>query len=1108
MIKKQIKVLPTLLKRDIFTPPDEDRTIRRIAQNNINYSIPMVQDEQGITERDIKVVLQRSIHVQPDEEYIRKIIPLTGKWLPSYEGADLGWNFKTLKNMRYTDTHPKMIGGHSILNATPLATYLKVRSAIHFRKQQPAESHVMVQAFNAGFTDYRIMQNITAVPGTGNFESTVLFTPSAGLTDRGYFSKAPDESVAFCNGTDSLIWPGNEGRCGGFYVYSPSDDSNVWDYTDQINNSRTDSYATMHTIDTVTSLWHFDNSPNDAIGSHNFTLGGGTGYTAVAGEYKFGTHALSFNSSSASVDITSQEDFQVANRSWTSGGWVRQTDMTVNRGIFELLKDGNNYCTVYVTTAGAVTMILREGGVDVMTLSSSNGEIVSDTYYNIEIVHEYNTGNNGWYIFKDGNVIASTTNIYTTRSDYVTLYLGYSTAASNGWTGQIDEWRWMKGVAAHTSAFSAPTDVYAQITQSNLRIISTLPLKGVKFYIGTANTSPATVTGKYWTGAMTALASLSDGTSVTGKALAQTGSITFDTTTADAKVRISGGMAGFYYDFVFIGIDATTTVYRCTLISDMQTIKDIWDGADRNVIAFYQYRGSPATYLDYTLNVLENSYDANDAATYVELDSLTASTNFLVAGLSEQVMGLNIGLIGGHVNTTLGTVCTVYFSSDGSTWTTVGTISDGTSSSGISFSRSGAITWDPPDILSEVRSKVSREAPAYHIKLEFSQNLSADVQMFHISGIPAPRTLSRYKFPLMAQNRLFLCADMYGKKNSILFSASETNCVFNGDDSGELEFERAGELNCGCELYSQFGSSLYNLILFFTDNEMLKLSGSGPDWTKHVVEDTIGCPAADTLKTVSLPPEVAPGMNRNVAMWQGNSGIYISDGRSPIPVHGDIENYFDKRKPECIKASEIGNSTAIMDYDKLEYHWQFKSGAAGTDKELVFDLKRWKWFEIDRDTGAYLQCGVETKDTYGNTYAYGFIDTGHMLRLEDGNYFEKSGGHNDIAGIIELGDNSLLDGEILVETRVHKLNVLAVQSADNTLAYTHCVDTETSGTTFSAISLANAAGRTANIIKTIDSKVGILHSGKLAVTNGHHDTVGFEPLALAYIFQVEREHLT
>lgn len=597
---------------------------------------------------------------------------------------------------------------------------------------------------------------------------------------------------------------------------------------------------------------------------------------------------------------------------------------------------------------------------------------------------------------------------------------------------------------------------------------------------------------------------LFDGTATAGgtKSLGQTGIISFGSTTNTAKPRMYNGLVGYVYRFTFTRIDPATTVYHATVRSPFQPIVDLWDGVDREATAFYVWKNN--TFNDYTLNVYKNEYDATDSATYVALNSLAAGTNKLYFASYERLMGINVGLAGGHVNTTANTVATVRYSSDGQSFITVGTIDDGTSGGGISFSKSGTITWNPPPASMEFMSKVSKVTPRYHYEITFSQAFSSDVQLFYMSGIPVQRQLGQFRFPLMAQDMLFLCCDMSGKKNVAIHSEYQTSQIFNGANSTEVEFGETGELTCGASLYNLYGYNLYNLIVFFKDSEMWKLSGDFPDWKRHQVSDKVGCPAPKTLKTVSLPGDIPQGLSRNVIIWQSADGVYVSDGRAPLPISADIENYFDPKKPAYIKPELIEESWADLDETKMEYHLHVASGASATipDTELVFDLKRWKWYSIDRGTGKRLVAGTNVKDIHGNKYNYGFIDSGYMVRLENGTSFD--GG--DIVQTLGLGDLVFCENDFTQETRVERLELVTVAKTQtlNDLVYTHYVDTEPTGASFTLSPRATGGRRIATIVKPINSKVGIFHSGKFEMTT-NNEVAGFEPLALAYSYTQQYE---
>ncbi len=80
-----------------------------------------------------------------------------------------------------------------------------------------------------------------------------------------------------------------------------------------------------------------------------------------------------------------------------------------------------------------------------------------------------------------------------------------------------------------------------------------------------------------------------------------------------------------------------------------------------------------------------------------------------------------------------------------------------------------------------------------------------------------------------------------------------------------------------------------------------------------LLSSSVGCPAPLTLKTINLRAEPGAGINRSLAIWQGTNGVFMSDGRAPIPIHGDIKEYFDPADSRCILSSEIGDSIGFID---------------------------------------------------------------------------------------------------------------------------------------------------------------------------------------------------
>ncbi|KKK58060.1 hypothetical protein LCGC14_3048240, partial [marine sediment metagenome] len=106
-----------------------------------------------------------------DKELTPFQVGLTGKLITSTDPSRLILeedggtqidNFKSLKNIRYTDNGIRGITGMSKINTTALSTQLKSRTVHHFTKSQPSESHVLVQAFDTNIDNSKVFRNSTS----------------------------------------------------------------------------------------------------------------------------------------------------------------------------------------------------------------------------------------------------------------------------------------------------------------------------------------------------------------------------------------------------------------------------------------------------------------------------------------------------------------------------------------------------------------------------------------------------------------------------------------------------------------------------------------------------------------------------------------------------------------------------------------------------------------------------------------------------------------------------------------------------------------------------------------------------------------------------------
>ena len=825
-----------------------------------------------------------------DEKLRKHEIPLDGKLITAVDPSIIGHNYQTLTNLRYYGGRIRGVGGMTKITSSVLnATYFKTRSGIHYTKDQPSESHVLVEAFNTGVTASRILQNTTAIPSAGNFSATSLYTPSGSAAGR--WSVAPDGDVAYSNDEETCIWGGTEKRVSGFVSFDPADDF-YYDYTDEVQNTKTDAL---------------------------------------------------------------------------------------------------NVAVIHTVTAGALE--------------------VAD------------------------------------------IYIG-----------------------------------------------SVRPLQGFKLYIGTANTETSVMTGFYWSGAAwVAVGSLVDGTSDGTSSLAQTGSVTFDSTITTAKVKYVNETILYWYKINISDVSATTSVYYATVNAAFQEAVDIWSG-DVAQVDWAEKLHSGTN--DITVQVRENVYSDFDKGTFATLDSLVATTEWIIFGFFERMSGIHIHMVDGETNTTANTTATVYYW-NGDDWTTVGTITDGTAKSGISFASTGVISWDPPAKSSEFRKTTNNDLELYQYRIVFDEAFDADVQIYYVTGIRAQSEISAYKFPLLSNDRLFLCCDEKHKKNEVRYSAESSSSVFNGPDSGKIYFGDEDEIVGGAWLYSQYGSSVFNVTLFFKKNETWALIGTGPDdWAKFRVSSVVGCVDPESIKVIDMPVQTAQLPNRNIVVWRGADGVYMSDGRSPMKLSEDVDDIFDKRGSTLIN-NDV-RSRAVWDNYYGSYHWMYAKGSATTlDKEMVLDFVKPGWYEIDRTSTKKLQYAIEVKDTNGINYNYGFTDTGYMYRLEYGTDFDGQ----DITHTFQFGDMALQDGSVVIETKAEYFGLIAKSKTTTTseIATTHYGDGETTGTTWNK---ATAKSGYRLIVPVYHKALGgnIFHSLKFSIATDD-ETYGFEPLYSYILYRIERDHL-
>lgn len=1114
--------------------------------------------------------------------YSEKKIALNGRLKTNVKGIAIGENFKQYVNLRYGDEYPRGILGHSKINTNALDNP-KVRSIHQLRKEQPAESHVIVQALDSNGANPKLYTNDTAIPSAGNFlgsggTETILYTEdtSAGT---GRFSEAPDGSVIYCNGKETLVWGGDEFRIASFIRYNPDDNTEKWDYTEQVNNTDTTQVAeftkTGGDLDANTVvLHHFDNSDSDSAVdptpsgavAHNITK---TNAVFSTTQKKFGTHSIYFDGTGDYATMSDHADFDFDGGIWTMDMWVYQsTSSSGIRTLYYQETDSDNFIQLLTsTTFGNITFVFYIKDTGTYTVQLSGSGYSPNQWYHIAIVEN----GDDYYLFINGSLVE-----YKSDSDRAGTYtgdptLGMTTGGTQYFTGYIDELRIVNGTAIWTSAFTPNNSAYP-VNSCEFYVGSILPIQGIYFDAETANTSSCTPIISYWDGGdWTSVGTVTDGTNNGTGALEQDGEMTWTYTEGNDKPRIIDSQFFYWYKLSLDGIDDATTVSYVTVDIPFQPLKDIWDGELRTILSCLQWDDDTQTYFDHTVSIFEDYYDSNDSGTYAGLtDSssdpvidIDSADDYMLIGSTERLSGLSFNLVSGHENSTSSVMSIAYWEGDG--WADVGTIVDGTLGSNATLNKSGFVTWNAPDYGTEFRRQdlstrrtdplskspspnttvgfdsyymenrdnnswkegvlakktsesvkkspflnMQYEYPLYWYKITFSDDIAGDLQVYHIGAIPAPVEMGTYSYPVFHNNSIWLLNDTSQHKNEILKLAGGTVNVANGSGTYSARVGEEDGWVGGASIKLVLKDNVVPVLILFKKNKTYAVYGSGDVSNPIQIDDKIGCVAAGTIKTAKLSTDSG---DISIVIFQSDKGIYGCNGFTVFELSEDISDLFDQNSSTHILTTRITNSEAIYDETKNEYHWIWTSTGTTHNKELVFDCKRMKWYEIQRGSGALIQCGASVKDTSGIPYTYGSIDDGYMMLLENGTTFATASDTNDIQCTLQTADMTLpgrdqLDGiatkSILKNVSLHSVSKT---STSNTIAVTHYGDTKTTASNNTATFDAGDSGEEVQIVNW-SPNIGpfIYHSLKFVITNSN-DTIGFEPIYLALLYEAPRQNL-
>lgn len=937
----------------------------------------------------------------------------TGRWQPSEDPVLLDDNgLQDIQNLRKHGKHFKGISGHTTINASTISTYPNILSGFHFRKDLPAESHVLVVSGDTvGTPTTTVVSQLTvAIPGTGNFSSTLVHTDTTEGIGNGRFSSAPNGQVVYANGPETLIWGGNEIHPTAFIVSTASLSgtttilTNPTEYTDQVTNTRqtTDQVALIGGgIDTYTKLMLHGDGLTD--GSTTITDSEPTPKTITwtaatceidMAQHKFGNGSILIGSE-ASTHMTAADsaDWYFGSDAFTIDFWARFSSLPANgkwKLIFSQRSDSSNFVFYGLyNSAGTYSLAVGTviGGASDYLFNHPLPTAPSlNTWYHIALIRGWGGSTNTWASTINGSA-ASTSSKADAYPDIAgTLRIGGDTdlaAYGGGFDGWLDELRISKGIARWTANFTPYQTAYRD--EADHWIVGfTRPIQGVKFYISDPNKSTSTMTAQEWNGSSWTDLTITDNTASGGITMAQTGTVTFSSTVDTAKQRYIHGYSLYWYQFNISAGKAA--IYYVTGDAPIQAIRNIWDGRQSYVTKALKYQTDYKEYTD----------EVNDDLTSTVMDvSSMPNTAYILLGFTAPQQAVEITMEPDSENATTSNAMTAAYW-NGQEWTVLPALSDGTATTTKSLNKSGVVAWHSPGPVDEFPVAIGDETPLYYYKLSFDGTLDNDTKIGEVRGIEAPLPVATYRLSEMHQGRLFLLNEYNGQRNKVIYSMDNAPDVFNGDDTGEFYVGDQTDITAAVTVYNVFGNTAYDQMIIGKEGEIWRLAGDGPTtWAIKRISPNVGCVAPQSMVSVEVTGEDET-QRRQVAIFQGDRGFYMTDGATVKKISGDINCYFDQNDSRYIPTTRRNKTIAWYDPSIRAYKAVISSGSTATyhNLELEYSLDNREWTKIYREDGSGadpLQAGWRVYDTNGLSYTYGGNKGGQVYRLENGSTFAGTG---------------------------------------------------------------------------------------------------------------------
>lgn len=662
--------------------------------------------------------------------------------------------------------------------------------------------------------------------------------------------------------------------------------------------------------------------------------------------------------------------------------------------------------------------------------------------------------------------------------------------------------------------------LYKDTTKVYVYVMSTHILSGMYFDIAVPGTT-ATTTKVYfydcsvpgWHELTTAAPhNLVDGTVTGGTVtMGQDGYITWVAPTTQTP-NILNGINGYWYK-VEVQLMTGTQIQLQRIYGkyEIQNMHNLWDGQERACLSLIKKDASNDKFYDFTPNVSKVDYQEVGTNAYKHTAMFTAasgvlqftSSDELYFGFTDRTSGVFLKFAEENTNGTEAVPHWAYW--DGNTWTELTGVNDGTASDdGVhTWNKNGLVSWASPSSDLESTTSINNGPDLYYYKFTLTDHGFDALRLDYVTGIPQFGDVDPYKTCTLWKNRVVLGNNLSLDANALKIGVSNTNCVFNGSDSVEMYVDDPQPIHKLGTISSKYASGMFDTLLILKRNQTYILEGTNPEDYKIVkVSDKHGIVSHRTFASAEYNDQ--NGGYRSCAIWLSTNGVVMYDGGVVRPMDTDIDDVFRNihNSAYTTRINPAYSYKAVGWYDSLcrEYHLLYPEGTSTVNNaEVVFDLERLKWYNIDRGALS-ITYGAQFVDANGNPIQYGFLDS-HFYRLDYGTSFNGTA----ISSVMRVSDKPFTKS-VSQEAVVRYVRLIgksvAVTTGTPVISLTHYGDGDTTGTSLGNKSAANSGSRLYHNIWQTNKKHNI-HGYQFTFTNAynlHH----FEPLIMSILYKGDR----